>query len=575
MKHQEQMTKRACLFLVSVLALMTGSAYVRASNSDDIRSFGATGDGKTDDTDAVQTALDKGVDSLSFPAGTYLLGTITVPANTTIRFAPRAALRINLDRIKDGTVIRLNGDNVTVDGVTFDFHGADGREITTKGKLSSLISAKQIGFVRITRLRAVRTHNGKRPVWSHSGWQRDLNAVSLESCHDIEVDRCYVVNANNLVYTYLCDNVSVHENRAEWCEQLTRFNWGRGLRHYGNWSRNVVFQCCWWGGDPNDVHDWVPDNTSNIVSRDLRPGDDGYSEHTGGVYDVNVQNNYAEYGVTLAWGAKARNVVMDGNIARFMEDMAYDSEGDENVVISNNISVNSKVAGIGCYFWTDKVLITGNMLLVLDEGDDQYKGNFIRLHSGGKRGPDHFGAGKALISGNLFVSEVNGNRMIQIEACRDVDISGNKFVNGWIETHQWLTSRRITILNNTFEHNLPGNYPSIRLLSKDLKGIIRGNIFRRTRNESEPAPEHAAIYIATGDRNRRHVIEGNYMEGWTHAVSCKPEVWSGGPARYVIRNNSVSGAINLIGPQKGYKAHVADNIHVTTLEAIPATRIEP
>ena len=41
-----------------------------------------------------------------------------------------------------------------------------------------------------------------------------------------------------------------------------------------------------------------------MVHRDLKPGDGGYHKDTAGVYDVSVQNNYAECGVTLAWVPK-------------------------------------------------------------------------------------------------------------------------------------------------------------------------------------------------------------------------------------------------------------------------------
>ena len=39
----------------------------------DVRSFGATGDGKTDDTAAIQRAVDSGVGAIRFPKGFYRL----------------------------------------------------------------------------------------------------------------------------------------------------------------------------------------------------------------------------------------------------------------------------------------------------------------------------------------------------------------------------------------------------------------------------------------------------------------------------------------------------------------------
>src|SRR5690606_39960137 len=119
------------------------------------------------------------------------------------------------------------------------------------------------------------------------------------------------------------------------------------------------YQCVWRGGspDPSRKHPKVPHGTANVVHRDVELEDPKFVPHTRGIYDVMVQNNYAEYGTVLCWGNKARQVVVDGNTARCMFDYAYGSEGDENVIYSNNISINSCVAGIMSLYWGEKMLI--------------------------------------------------------------------------------------------------------------------------------------------------------------------------------------------------------------------------
>ena len=39
----------------------------------DVRDFGAVGDGKTDDTDAIQHAIDEGIGRVEFPRGDFLI----------------------------------------------------------------------------------------------------------------------------------------------------------------------------------------------------------------------------------------------------------------------------------------------------------------------------------------------------------------------------------------------------------------------------------------------------------------------------------------------------------------------
>lgn len=59
-----------------------------------VKDFGATGDGVTDDTSAINAALDTGGE-IFFPAGDYLIsGQLTPPSNTTIRGAGVGATRI-------------------------------------------------------------------------------------------------------------------------------------------------------------------------------------------------------------------------------------------------------------------------------------------------------------------------------------------------------------------------------------------------------------------------------------------------------------------------------------------------
>jgi polygalacturonase len=61
-----------------------------------VRSFGAVGDGKTKDTPAFQKALDAcasaGGGTVAVPAGNYLIGSISLGSNTTLRLQPMTCL---------------------------------------------------------------------------------------------------------------------------------------------------------------------------------------------------------------------------------------------------------------------------------------------------------------------------------------------------------------------------------------------------------------------------------------------------------------------------------------------------
>ncbi|RRJ99922.1 hypothetical protein Ga0100230_018065 [Opitutaceae bacterium TAV3] len=108
------------------------------------------GDGVTDNTDALQNLLDASKSqglTLTLPPGTYLLGSVRIPANTTLRALPGAKIRINPTRLqlsdpdttapvimrkKPQRFLILTGDNITLDGLDFDFTLTEADDIPPK-----------------------------------------------------------------------------------------------------------------------------------------------------------------------------------------------------------------------------------------------------------------------------------------------------------------------------------------------------------------------------------------------------------------------------------------------------------
>ena len=68
-----------------------------------VRDFGATGDGKTSDTQAIQRAIDAGGEVV-FPPGIYKSGTIYLRSHTGLRLEPGAVLLSGGDGIAIGAL---------------------------------------------------------------------------------------------------------------------------------------------------------------------------------------------------------------------------------------------------------------------------------------------------------------------------------------------------------------------------------------------------------------------------------------------------------------------------------------
>ncbi len=531
-----------------------------------------------DDPDAtarVQALLDSGRADLFFPRGVYQLGTIYLPENSRLQFGPGAVWKIRPDLLQYGGLIFLKGNNITVSGIQFDLTKSDGTELT-RVDLPSLISGTGYRGLLFDRL-VVRQKGAWRVPPTppqENAVVVGLNAITLENCRDIRVERCEASNLFALVFMTGCVNATVTGNSMKGGRYMATFRYGgESFRHFDNWSSGVTDQAQWWGGDANDAKVNVPKKTANIVQRDIKSDHADYEKMTAGVYDVIVQNNYAEYGRTLAWGSKGRQIIINANIARYMTDMAYDAEGCENVIFSNNISINSKTAGIGCYFWSEKVVITGNSILVQNGDDPKYQGGFIRLQSLNPKPERQTGSGQVLIQGNLFSSELEDRpRSVLVEAGRDISIFGNKFVNGAVRTKR-MELGTLNIQGNDFSHRFAFDVPVIVVQDRAETASVAGNFLRSSAGEAQSAP---AIWVSSL-AGRWRAIERNTISGWP--VSLRAEVptdWRNrvkSPGTFLVRDNVVSGGIEFAFKDGEARTRTSGNIAESTLEDVNPTTV--
>lgn len=94
-----------------------------------VKNYGAVGDGVTDDTAAIQSALDDNIGgSLVFPNGTFLTKNLIIPENTTIKFESIQLIR-NLDSEEDTFIKVMSGakiyGDVLIDGQKKGFMNPD------------------------------------------------------------------------------------------------------------------------------------------------------------------------------------------------------------------------------------------------------------------------------------------------------------------------------------------------------------------------------------------------------------------------------------------------------------------
>jgi len=485
---------------------------------------GADLSGAEDSTGALNAAMAKGSKSLFFPRGSYrIAGKLEIPGETSLLFESGATLALE----KGGGLV-LKGDGIAIDGACFDLSALSGEKAER-----AAIEGSGVRRFKAARLRTVDygAQDAKEAV------RKKLSLIKLEKSRDVEVSECMVANIGDLLSASFCARVAVHGNRAENCHRISAFNHGcEWLQHYGNWSRDVTYQCMWWGGDSDDSHKWVSKNSARDCVRGSGPDDPGYDKDRAGAYDILVENNIAERGTTLAWGSKGRNVVISGNLARFMDDLAYDTEGGENVVISGNISINSKSHGIGCYFYGERLLISGNQILTLKDGDERRQGGFVRVHSPGDS--SHFGNGEVLISGNQFICETGKPRGVDVEAARRVVVKGNSFKNGRVSCITQCDD--IEVSECSFLFDCQGEGQSAIVLRGGKERLVKGNVVRFKGEEPSREP---AIRIEA-EKGTRVALDANVIDNWATPFSLNA---SKGPAKLALFGNRYDGKPSLSG----------------------------
>jgi len=170
----------------------------------DASSFGATGDGVTDDADALQAAVTAiaGRCTLRIPPGVYILGdTLTVPSDTHIvgygaTFKASAGTRHRL-------ITCIDTDGVTIEGLTFDLNKAN---VTAPG---SPYSTDCVGIVLDGTLVGI-TGTTLRDVTIVDGHQHGLYATAGSGLPlQVLMDNVTVTGCNIGAYLYRGSAVEV------------------------------------------------------------------------------------------------------------------------------------------------------------------------------------------------------------------------------------------------------------------------------------------------------------------------------------------------------------------------------
>lgn len=204
MMRQRQLPLSILVVLVVLLIRDPAAAWEAPGQQIDVKQRGATGDGRNDDTSAIQTAIDTvGFrNTIVFPPGTYKVSTLKLGAGIYL-YAPNRATIV-------GTII-ARGPNTTVHGITFaggtvDISGSNG---VTIGDCAFNGSTASIKLDNANDVLIVNNDfNNNLSVGSIAGWALDharitgnhfvncLQCISLDFVNNPKRGRNIVIERN-------------------------------------------------------------------------------------------------------------------------------------------------------------------------------------------------------------------------------------------------------------------------------------------------------------------------------------------------------------------------------------------
>lgn len=514
-------------------ALYAGFAAAR-SKGRDIRSFGATLDGKTDDTAALEKAIASGVKVLLIPAGALCVTRlIKLSAPITILGAG------------DASVIRVEGKDTGLftaapasgDSADFlrDIHIDSIRVVRPEPHkpLGLILVGNNLRNVSITRCSTDRmgallvTHLRKVNRKYNKGRKEIVDPAVAAGFHPTRPDD-------------LNEDIFVYDNRVDagsYMSQVVRFNFARRVAAVGNVGRFA--KVSWWGGG-------------------ARYREGGAPQFMRRVREVYITHNKLSGGNGGVYGNNGDGILVAYNEIDSMTDVGVDFEGCFNALAHHNVVKN---VGNFCYvtFYAAK-----NIVFRDNYGSQDGSGSTLHIRFGkGRYGKPR---GRSLLAlrssgfrrndGSIDVQFLNNHLVWAGErgagTCTAsyfsrMLVQGNRFENVGCD-FSYLSTGELQILDNRLVFDKPAGDPVRMLGGGATRTVIRGNEVRVLTPQADGSigirarPLGANPTIEVSD-NR--FILGKGVAPLPIALFAPPKT----AARYRVTGNSV-GPIYAMAPEQ-------------------------
>ena len=327
-----------------------------------VKDYGATGDGVTDDSAAIQAAVNAGVEVI-FPAGTYKVGTpVVLPAGCILTGVGRPTI----NAVTNGQHIfqAASVATITVRGIKFVGTNSSTVPTTNVGGVGAantgLVTLVNVTDARVEDCEFATFYNGLTVQRCTRAWIRD-NRVTGFYLHG--------VLASQTSYFAIDDNVITGCTQAgavvAYGIHATGDQAGGYTQQLCSISHNKINGVASWDGImSHDVNGLIVDGND---IRDVRSGIDvGHFAATNVIKNITITGNYIESTATNTWGATGANsfgIAVAGYDATNRVDGATITG---NVIRNFFTAAGIVIAGV----WSnivvaqaDNVTVTGNVVI--------------------------------------------------------------------------------------------------------------------------------------------------------------------------------------------------------------------